>query len=160
MPLVDGQKSNTIALWDRIGISASTLCLIHCLLTPLMMGALPLLNLSGLLDQRVHQVLAVIIVLTCGLALIPGFRRHRRFAPLGVAVLGLALLFSGAFMHAPGWGHELEAPLTIAGGVVMVSAHLLNLRFTRRCDCCPGQGISLVAGPESDRSPVSVDAER
>jgi hypothetical protein len=26
-PLLDEQKSNTIALWDRVGIGASTLCL-------------------------------------------------------------------------------------------------------------------------------------
>jgi len=141
MPLPDEQKSNTIAFWDRIGIGASTLCLIHCVLTPLLLGALPLLNLSVLHDERVHQALAVFIVVTCGFALIPGFRRHRRASPVGAAVVGVAFLLAGAFLHGPPWGEALETPLTIAGGISMVLAHLLNLRLTACSDCGAGAAV-------------------
>jgi hypothetical protein len=135
-PLLDEQKSNTIALWDRIGIGASTLCLIHCILTPVLLGTLPLLNLSSFYDERIHQALAVFIVVTCGFALVPGFRRHGRWHPARLALAGVTLLLAAAFIAGPRGGEAWEMPLTVAGGLFMVSSHLLNLRLTQRCDCC------------------------
>lgn len=138
-PLLEDQKSNTIALWDRIGIGASALCLIHCLVLPMLLSVLPLVSHSFVENERVHQGLALFIVVTCGFALIPGFRCHGRPAPLGLGTAGLLLLLSAAFVAVPLHAEAWERPLTVAGGLFLVSAHLLNLRFTRRTHCCPAK---------------------
>lgn len=137
-PVLESQKSNGIALWDRIGIGASTLCLIHCLVLPVVLGALPLLNRALVQNERIHQALAAFIVVTCGFALIPGLRCHGRPGPLGLGAIGLLLLLSAAFLAAPLHAEAWETPLTVAGGLFLVSAHLLNLRLTRRHHCCHG----------------------
>jgi hypothetical protein len=134
--LITEHKSTNPALWDRVGIGASALCLVHCLLTSVLLAALPLLNLSVLHNERIHQILAVFIVGVGGLAFFPGYRRHRRPLPLLLGAAGLALLLSAAFAVGPALGHAWETPLTIAGGALMVCAHYLNLRLARQCEAC------------------------
>lgn len=136
MRIIDDQKSNTIALWDRIGIGASALCLVHCLITSLLLGVLPFLNLSFVLDHRIHQGLALFIAATCGFALVPAFRRHRRAVPLTIAAVGVALLLAAAFLTHAVIAHTLETPLTVLGGLLMASAHFLNMMLSHRCDAC------------------------
>lgn len=132
--LLQEEKSNTIAFWDGVGIAASVLCLLHCLVLPLVPALLTLLSLIGLSflkEEGAHQWVALFIVATCGFAFIPGYRRHRRRHVLVAMVAGLSLILVGAFTAGAWWGARSETILTVAGGVCLVTAHLLNLRYTR-----------------------------
>ena len=54
--------------WDAIGVGASTLCLIHCVLTPIGLSFAPVLSefLPG--DSTVHRVGIVLLGVSPGLA--------------------------------------------------------------------------------------------
>ena len=124
------------SLADRIGIAASTLCFLHCLATPI------LLSLSAVYahflpsEERTHRILAVGVTLIGVIALGLGYRRHRRKACLGLAGLGLILIFLGAFFGDRLPFHWQEVVITLAGSCCMIAAHRLNHTFCNSCKSC------------------------
>ncbi|WP_026305324.1 MerC domain-containing protein [Microbulbifer sp. ANSA001] len=113
---------------DTLGILASGVCLVHCLLTPL----LPLLGGLGILgalqdDQFLHLLLLVPVV-TLALASFPAScRRHQRYAVMVVGFSG-ALLLVGALYLEGVW--ELVA--SILGAGLLIIAHGVNQRLIYR----------------------------
>tara|TARA_B100000902_G_scaffold306667_1_gene295320 strand:+ start:286 stop:444 length:159 start_codon:yes stop_codon:yes gene_type:complete len=49
--------------------------------------------------------------------------------------MGLGLLGTAAFSEAMGLGEIGETVLTVLGALVVASAHVLNYRACRACDC-------------------------
>ena len=48
--------------WDKLGICGSTLCLIHCILPPILMVFLPL-NQSALFEiEFIHDILSIVVI--------------------------------------------------------------------------------------------------
>ncbi len=124
--------------WDKLGIFASAACLVHCLALPLLIPLLPVLALVP--HTGVHALLLVPIVGLSLLALLPGYRRHRsRF--VGVAALaGIALCSIAVGAEAMLHIETLDVPFTVAGGLLLVGAHVVNLRRMRTQTCpsrCP-----------------------
>lgn len=120
--------------WDKLGIFASAACLVHCLALPLLIPLLPALALVP--HTGVHALLLIPIVSLSLLALLPGYRRHRsRF--VGVAALaGIALCSVAVGAEALFHIESLDLPFTVAGGLLLVSAHLANLRQMRARQLC------------------------
>jgi hypothetical protein len=122
-------------------MAASLLCLIHCVVLSALPAVVALLGLSFLKGDHFHAWLALLILASSAFAFIPGFRRHRRRRVLFLMSLGLLLVLSGAFVTGAGWSERWETPLTIAGGLCLVTAHFLNRRFCRYCQrCAPSPG--------------------
>lgn len=118
---------------DKLGISASVLCLIHCLALPVLIPLVPTLGLFG--HDEVHLMLLAPIVALAGFGILPGYLRHRSYAVLFAAMIGV-LLCSAAVGAEVFFGlHSLDVPLTIAGGLCLAGAHLTNLRLSRSQAC-------------------------
>jgi uncharacterized membrane protein YfcA len=120
---------------DQIGIWTSTLCVIHCLLTPV------LLSLSAVSahflpsEERTHRTLAVAIAALGAIALLKGYRKHRSSRVLVLMAVGLAFIFGGAYWgnHLP--SHTVEVLVTLVGSGFMIAAHRTNHTFCRDCSC-------------------------
>lgn len=118
---------------DRVAIFLSGLCLLHCLLLPVVIALFPLLSIGFGGDEHFHELLLwfVLPVSTVGLAL--GWRHHRSVRALTLGVIAMAIL---AF--AATWGHDnlpefIEVALTVLGSLMLAVAHLQNFRHLRRC---------------------------
>lgn len=122
---------DALALGDRVGLIGAGVCAVHCALLPVLVALLPALGISvggfGDLDQAFVLFASVLGISTVTL----GYRRHRVLKAAGLLGAGLALLWIGSFtaLHDHGWGHAL---VMTAGGALLASAHLLNLRLTHR----------------------------
>lgn len=116
---------------DYFGMTASTLCLLHCLGMPLLL----MLPMAGFLreDAQVHHVMALVVTLPVLLALIPGFIAHRHIAVPFLAVAGLGSFFGGVFLAGPRYGEIAETILAVIGGAFLITAHLKNRSFCRSC---------------------------
>ncbi|MDJ0277462.1 MerC domain-containing protein [Sphingomonas sp. 2R-10] len=112
-------------LLDGFAVAASLLCLVHCLLLPLLLVALPVLATILIVPEAFHAIAFALAVPTSLVALGAGYRRHRRTLPAALALMGLALLGTGAFAVD---GETVERIVTSIGGVVLAAAHLLNWR--------------------------------
>lgn len=108
---------------DRAGIGLSSLCLLHCLASIIIVSAL---GLGGgfLLEPVIHRVGLMIALLIAGVAIGWGVLRHRKAAPFVIAVMGLS--FMGGALAVP-HGYQ-EALMTIIGVTLVSAGHILNLR--------------------------------
>lgn len=119
-------------LVDYSGLFASTLCMIHCLLGPLLLLAIPSLSLL-FSHELIHILLLFLIVPFALIAFIRTALHHQTYRPLTVGLVGLVLVACGAFIDT--WWIEknisLETPLTVLGSLILIIAHLINLRVCR-----------------------------
>jgi hypothetical protein len=137
-------ESDSRSWRDRLGIALSVLCLLHCLLTPLLVGLLPVGVAMGIWHRGFHQVFLVLVPIVALLAFIPGWRRHRDarvwyWASAGMLFLVLGVWGPEFLAHSQGGSHgwtelSLELGLTALGGVCLIRAHLLNRALSSCCD--------------------------
>jgi hypothetical protein len=120
---------------DLIGVTASTVCLIHCLATPIAISLFPniILYLPG--DASFHRILASAVILLGVAAFIPGYRIHRRKRLLALVVTGMLLILTVAWLGQH-LNQALELSLSIPGSMLLITAHLLNRSFCRQCTTC------------------------
>jgi hypothetical protein len=117
-------------LADRVGATASFLCAIHCAALPFVLAILPLLGLSFLADHGFERGFVLFASTLALIALVNGYRRHHRSLPLRLALPGLTLLVMGV-TFAENYSLMLHAVLVTCGGLLVASAHFVNLRFDR-----------------------------
>ena len=85
------------------------------------------------LDQLRHAFERGFVMFACALALISlvsGYRHHHRPVPLLLALPGLALLIFGV-TFAEKFGIGVHSVMVTCGGLLVASAHFVNLRTQR-----------------------------
>ena len=126
---MDRSTADSAGLLDRTAIALSGLCVLHCLAMPLVLLLLPFLG--QLTDGHFHLQMLIVVVPVSTIALSLGYRRHRRLAVLAAGAAGLLLLFvGGTWMHYE-IGIIADRATTIAGSLLLASAHFYNSRFSR-----------------------------
>lgn len=120
------------AIYDRAAICVSALCLAQCLLLPILVVVGPLVSLGLFGAELFHLALLAVILPLSVVAFIQGYAVHRSARMLGPGLAGLAIVVTTAILDGPVLGALGTALLTSFGGVLLISAHWLNLRLRRR----------------------------
>ncbi len=124
---IAGRRGETREDWfERAAMSASLLCLIHCLALPLIIAALPVLSSILTVPESFHVWVLAFAVPASGAALIAGRTQHGEVWPLALGALGLILLAIGAMVFGESAG---ETPITVAGSLLLAAAHIGNWRL-------------------------------
>lgn len=110
---------------DWAAVSASGLCLVHCLVLPLVIAALPSFG-GAIAGSATHWVLLAFAV-PVSLWVLARDRRPAGHLPLMLGCAGLSLMTLGVAAFE---GHAAERVLTVAGVSLVAAAHVL--RWTRR----------------------------
>ncbi len=109
--------------FDRAGIVLSGLCAVHCLLGLVLVSVLGLGG-EALLDPSIHRIGLALAIGIGAASLGMGVLRHGNLMPLAIGACGLVLMAGGLLVnHGP-----TEALLTIAGVILVGTAHIRNLR--------------------------------
>ncbi|MET0331352.1 MAG: MerC domain-containing protein [Dyella sp.] len=116
---------------DRVGAAASFLCAIHCAALPFVLALLPLLGLTFLADHAFERGFVLFASVLALVSLTRGYRRHRQPLALSLALPGLSLLLIGV-TFAESYSIGLHSTLVACGGLLVASAHFINLRMDRR----------------------------
>ncbi len=120
---------------DRLAMLLSSLCVIHCLLTPILLISIPALaGVSILNDETFHQILLFFVLPIGVLALSLGYLHHKNKWVVFAGVFGLTLLSSPLLVEWVGLGHEVlgeygEVTITVIASFIIVGAHLINYRL-------------------------------
>jgi hypothetical protein len=127
-------KTTLARALDASAISLSALCLVHCLALPALALALPFVG-AWAQAEWVHVIFIALAAPIALLALMDWRARRPHAWPLiALAGLGLGLMLVGALgFPSAAW----ERPLTVMGGVLLATAHVLNWRgrHAGRHDC-------------------------
>lgn len=130
--------TKTQAFSDKFAMILSSLCVVHCLLTPLLLIAIPsLAGVAMLTDETFHHLLLYFVVPVGFVALLMGFTHHRTLWVVCFGLTGLMVLSSPLVLEMLGLGHEVlgengETVVTVIGSLFVVAAHIVNLRLSKR----------------------------
>jgi len=115
---------------DSIGMTASMLCAVHCAVVPLLITTLPLFGLGFLANPLIEWGM-IILALFIGIYAI-GFsyvRVHHRRLPVILLISGFFIIMTGHLL-VTGWREAIVVPM---GGLLIVTAHFFNFRYTGIC---------------------------
>jgi G3E family GTPase len=133
---VDRGGHGVSARLDRLGLIASSVCLVHCLATPLIVASLPLVA-----DARFEGTLAAVLVALATVSALLALAR-RRVLPVSTYGLGVAALMARQSLELPE-GSPQERIVVVTAAVLMITTHLLSLTAG------PHQVPPKVVSPES-----------
>ena len=142
---------NTRNITDKFSICLSMCCIMHCLALPALILILPSISTLWINDEQVHVYLVLLAIPISLFAMAKSLKIHNNYKCIALAVIGLLLLVVAIFMHDIGGffgehsehgehGHEehggygeiLEKFFTVLGALFLVSAHILNLKFSKK----------------------------
>ena len=115
--------------WDRLGISTSLLCIVHCLATPFLVLLVPFAG--EFMEHRwFHLIIAIVVLPVAAIALARGYRLHQKkstlwWGAIGIAFVGIALIFGERDQKI------FEFCCMMIGGAGLITAHYLNLKECR-----------------------------
>ena len=115
---------------DNVGMTASTLCAIHCAAVPVFFTSLPLVGLGFLANPWVEWIM-IIIALVVGISSIGNsyFKEHHRILPLALLIGGFITIIIGHLFIA-GWVEAIVVPI---GGFMIATAHFVNYKYAGTC---------------------------
>lgn len=125
------------SLLDSLAIALSGLCLVHCLALPVLIALFPLLSVNLVDHESFHQIILVAVVPTTAIALVSGIMRHHRMLVAVLGIIGVAALTFAAFVLHAVHAHGMETWVTVTGGLLLASAHVLNFRHCKHRGCTP-----------------------
>src|SRR6476469_3301836 len=112
-------------LWDRLAISLSGLCLVHCVATTVLVAAMS--AFGGLLGSHwIHEVGLTVAMGLGAFALGRGILEHGFVMPSAVGGLGLGVMAGSLTLPHDG----TEAVATMLGVLILALGHDLNRRGT------------------------------
>ena len=119
--------------WDRAGLVASGICLIHCLAGPIAVLAYPTLALEGYLHKSIHLFLLPSVMVVALLSFVSSYRQHQNKGPIFLGTLGIALLLISFLMEEVTPSISATVP-AVFGSIILIGSHLWNIQACR-CFC-------------------------
>jgi hypothetical protein len=117
------QKTLRSGMLDRWAIGLSGLCLVHCVVSTIIVAIVATAG-GVLLDPVFHEVGLALAILLGVVALGWGYWEHRRVLPVAAGSLGVGVMAGALSLgHGP-----LEIPLTMLGVTLLATGHWLNRR--------------------------------
>ena len=124
------------ARWpDQIGQCASALCVVHCLLMPVLLSMSAVAAHFLPSEESTHRSLAILVAAIGAIALLNGYHMHRRKTTIYLMCIGLGLIAMGAYYGNRLPNHWIEVGVTLTGSLFMIFAHRLNHTFCKDCAC-------------------------
>jgi hypothetical protein len=119
--------------FDQIAIVLSAICIVHCLAVPLVVAILPIAAVSFGEDQHFHELMLWLVVPTSFLGFLLGYRLHGRSGLVMLGAAGVTVLVTVAIWGHTAWSTGIEISVSVAGSLLLATAHWLNFREVRRC---------------------------
>ena len=138
----------------------AALCAVHCLISPILIMALPIIATSFFVHQDFHLWMIFLVLPTTAFAVFMGCRNHKDRAVVALSAIGLSVLLFALIqerMHYASKGdiavssadcetcaRDLTAEpmpmqagvwLNAIGGLFLASAHIRNFRLCRNSSC-------------------------
>jgi hypothetical protein len=112
---------------DRIAVTLSGLCVVHCFATAVLLGLLS--AAGGFLGKPIiHEVGLSLAMILGAIALGRGIREHGFVLPSLVGATGLGIMAAALTMHESG----LEPVYTVIGVSILALGHRLNVMARRQ----------------------------
>lgn len=116
---------------EIFGIAAPIICLVDCIVLPVLTALLPLVG-HHLVHGVQDQLLSVVVLFICAPVILPGFAKHRNWVVLTMFALGVSLMLFVNFSAAVDEGFHLV--LSLVASVLLIKSNIDNKRLLA-CAC-------------------------
>ncbi|REL27735.1 MerC domain-containing protein [Thalassotalea euphylliae] len=129
---------------DKLAISLSMLCVLHCLALPLLLVVVPSLAVLPMAQESFHFWMVMAVLPTSIYALTLGCKKHRNTSVVAYGLAGLAALLAAVLLGEHLLGEVGEKLLTTIGASIIAVAHFKNFSLCRSHDkcACPAEQAS------------------
>lgn len=118
---------------DKLAILLSSMCVLHCLLTPILLIAIPSLAGVALLnDETFHRLMLFFVVPSGVFALAIGYSHHQKGWLAMSGLVGLVVLSSPLWLGHAYLGETGEVVVSVIGSAIIVAVHTINYRLGKR----------------------------
>jgi hypothetical protein len=119
-------------LSDKLAIGFSIVCVVHCLVLPILLILLP--PFSGLFafdDEMFHQWMLYAVLPISIAALMMGYLHHRSYKVFLVGSIGLTLIIISTTLGHGVLGETGEVVVSILGSMIIAHGHFRNYQLSR-----------------------------
>ncbi|WP_183029990.1 MerC domain-containing protein [Altericroceibacterium spongiae] len=124
---------------ESTALTASFLCLIHCLALPLLLLILPGILGVFAASEGFHLAAFLLVAPAAFIAFWLGYRRHGAIVPALTGLAGVICLAAALLPRL----HDWETLITVAGSLLLVTGHIWNWRKRRETHCQSGNQHSI-----------------
>ena len=120
---------------DKLGISTSLLCAIHCAVVPIVPLFAGIVGVDIIWSHE-FEILMIALAIIIGIwSLVHGFiHAHRNFLPFTIFAIGVAIIFASKV-----WVDESQEFWVLPiGALFLIIAHWKNWRMHKHCSAMPG----------------------
>lgn len=120
---------------DKLGVSLSTICLIHCLILPAFIIFFPIISLSFLMSEIIEWIFLFLSIVVALSSLCLGYKKHRSKKSLMILGFGFIFLFLSKYSNF----NELNIIhniFVLVGALCIIVAHLINSKLCNSCKKC------------------------
>jgi hypothetical protein len=117
---------------DRLAITLSTICIVHCLAMPFAVAVLPIAALTVGGDSHFHALMLWLVVPTSAVGFTLGYRVHQQLGVVAAGAAAVAVLAVVALWGHAEWPPRVEVAVNVAASVLLAAAHWRNFREVRR----------------------------
>jgi hypothetical protein len=126
--------SRLSAALELLSIIGPILCLVDCIVIPILLMLLPLVGIHQIYHGVGDQVLLLLVLAICTPTITLGFLKHKRKSVFVLMTLGFSSMFFANFA-----GHiiddSLHFILTTLGSILLIKANFDNRQFSKN-RCC------------------------
>jgi len=120
---------------DRVAISASSVCAIHCLALPIILSVFPAVGGVFFGEEAFHVWLIWAVVPLSVSSLLLGCIRHESTMVIYCGLAGVSILIVSALLGHEILGEVSERVSTVAGSMIIAFAHMKNFSLCRQSNC-------------------------
>lgn len=123
-------KSIKAKLPDISGVCLSSLCILHCVVLPLLPGLLVSLDFD---NHLFHWSVIIASLPITGFAAYTGYKRHKNRWISFTLMLAWAMLATTEFLPEKHDSHLSWLP--VSAGALIITTHYFNIKKKNRCVC-------------------------
>ena len=128
-------ETKYIGALDKIAVSTSAMCALHCMCLPLLLGFFPAVGATFFGEESFHVLLLWCVIPLSIISLSIGCRKHNDKFVATLGVVGLTLLSFVAFFGHEILGEDGERVGTLLGAIIIAGGHMRNYALCRRVEC-------------------------
>ncbi|WP_435578207.1 MerC domain-containing protein [Gilvibacter sp.] len=108
---------------DKLAITTSICCALHCAVVPLLLGITALTGLRFLENPMIEMGFVAVGIFLAVFSLGRGALKHKNHSPIRMAIIGIVLLVVSRFEI----GETLEVVITVMGSLFLIISHSRNI---------------------------------
>ena len=118
----------TEKILDKLGMIISGICVVHCLLAPIIVLALPWIE-DIFSHEIIHLFLLLFLFPLAIFTFTHGYKIHKKVSIIIMGITGISLISIPIITHPSSF---TEKVFTITGSIILIIAHYNNLKG---CKC-------------------------